>query len=93
LSATPNAVGNVITDEILKVYPVPANTKLHFCLPVKTSNVSYSITDITGKIQSKNSIENFSENQSVDVSELTRGYYILQVKFDKLTSTVPFLKN
>lgn len=82
-----------IADDLLKVYPVPADSKLHFNLPNETKNVSCTIIDLAGKIQLKQSSDIFSGNQFVDVSGLTRGYYMLQVKFDELIRTVPFLKN
>ena len=77
----------------LKVYPVPAHDKLNITLPSGAKIMSYTITDVLGKIQSKNSCEAFEGNLSIDVLALKSGYYILQLNSDNSsTLSVSFIK-
>jgi sialate O-acetylesterase len=93
IDAAPNALKKNTKSETLKVYPIPADTKLNFNLAGETNLVSYSITDITGKIRLKNNIEMFMDSQFIDVSNLSKGFYILRLKVGDEFQSVPFLKN
>ena len=88
---SPNAINKSIVEK-LDVFPVPVTEKLNVILPDNTKLISYTITDISGKIQSINNHKGFNEKLSIDVSNLSMGYYIIQLKYGDIVQTAPFIK-
>jgi len=88
----PNAIEKTV-DGKLKVFPVPVYDKLNVKLPSGAKILSYTITDLSGKIQAKRNFEAFDGNQSIDVSRLAKGYYILKLNSDNDIQSVSFIKN
>jgi hypothetical protein len=71
------------------IYPNPADDKLNF--NIKEYN-DITITDISGKtIMNLNSLS--PQNNSVDISILSKGIYFVTIKSDKQLITRKLIKN
>ena len=71
---------NELENSIVKVYPNPASSELHFDLPMENSNVKWKIQllDLNGRILLSTE-HSKSDSQVVNVSSFERGYYILAI--------------
>jgi hypothetical protein len=80
--------------ELFAVYPNPAKDKIFITFSKPFSMISYSITDISGRIL-RSKIENMnSETKSeIDLSGIKNGVYFLQVKTDNFTATKKIVIN
>lgn len=72
----------------IKIYPNPAQDVLKVDTKGKISK--YEIYDMSGKIVLKN--ESTSENNSIDVSKLSKGNYILKLTIDGKAQSKSFIK-
>ena len=61
----------------IEMYPNPTTNAVTLNVPLEVSAVSYSVTDITGKVLSTNNLE--IGQQQIDVAALTPGLYMMQV--------------
>lgn len=86
-NATANAKS--FNKELLKVYPNPSGSFLN--IPI-TNFHKIVIYDMLGKQIIPNYFSNENETQ-VDIQQLSKGNYILQISAEKQTQTVRFLKN
>ena len=93
VDAAPNTLKKNTANEVLKVYPVPAETKLYLNLPDGIQPKNYSITDIAGKVVTTTNSSFSDKNQYIDVSMYTRGFYILKLNTDSESFSIRFLKN
>jgi hypothetical protein len=79
----------------ISVYPNPVNSTAHVNYELtKTSNVSYSIYDLTGKmiLQTNVGLRSAGKNQmDISVDELKQGYYILKIESSENSGVVKFL--
>lgn len=73
----------------LTAYPNPVADKLYVKTENLNSNATMQISDLSGKIFNCNP----TNDQSIDVSELKPGMYILQVKTQQGTMYQTFIKN
>ena len=71
-----------------KIYPNPANNKVYFNT---TENVSIKIYTILGKLIVSSEITKSKNN--IDISELTKGVYLLKINADKQFITKKLIKN
>ena len=74
--------------ENIKIYPNPVNEKLNIKFLANHYNFNISIYDITGRfIKEYNNI-----NDSIDVSQLKNGVYVLYINFDNKRIIKKFIK-
>jgi len=73
-----------VNNEVFSVYPNPAVNELFI---TNSSNTSFQITDIKGS-----TILNGVANNSIDVSSLTKGVYVLNLISEQGTSTHRIVK-
>ncbi len=93
--ATPNATVDFIEGNKINVYPNPASDKLYVKLNmIKETSAEVNITDQTGKVvRILDSIEKGSNYfKQVDVSDLIKGVYFLNVKTGYGTKTQKIIK-
>jgi hypothetical protein len=90
---SPNALLKNVSNKTLKVFPVPAYSKLYYNLPEGLQPTSYSITDIAGKVVTTTNSSLSDKNQYIDVAMYSRGFYILKLNSDSESFSIMFLKN
>lgn len=78
-----------LTTDVIQVFPVPTDGKVNLILPqhVNASLVSLSLYDVRGvNILEMQSSQAFISNEikTLDLSNLDRGVYLLQIKADKV---------
>lgn len=72
----------------LKVFPNPATDKINVSFELAvSSNASYLIRDLSGRQIMSEAIR--SSNQSIDVSNLSQGMYILEVRIGDARGSIP----
>lgn len=69
------------------VYPNPAKEKLMLQLQNKITNLNYKFYDLLGKKVLENSITNPGNENSIDISSLQPGVYLLQIAAQNQTIT------
>lgn len=79
---------NDLSDQLLEVYPIPTNGELYFGKAF--NDFSVTIYDTFGKVQI-HQYQNQSTN-SIDVSSLVKGMYIMRIQSEGQSFTVRFLK-
>lgn len=73
----------------MSVYPNPASSILSFEIPFQNKNINYSVKDILG-----NEVLNGSTDMnSIDISKISSGIYLLQIEIDGLKGQQKFIKN
>lgn len=70
------------------VYPNPAKTSINVTCDINKGVIS--IFDISGKVVLQNTF--FNGNQTMDISSLTSGFYILHIKGNNTNAVVKFVK-
>ena len=89
---------HVLTDEMgthdfagsqFEIYPNPVKTELHISSDDRL--VSYKIYDASGRLIQNKKFQ--SDSQTLNVSSLEKGNYILEIKTDKGISQKKFIKN
>lgn len=80
---------NMNKNLILNVYPNPATTSIQVTYHTKEANTNINLVDVTGKIiLTKNTINQGDLNQElIDVSNVSKGIYILAITSENYTST------
>ena len=71
-----------IAKNVLSVFPNPVSGVLHINIP-SSDYKTLEILDLSGKLVLKKSIQNISGNESVDLSGLTSGVYVVSVSNNK----------
>ena len=90
ISATPLGIDDLNVSNLIKLYPNPVQNDLNVKLPqINGAEISYSIYNLSGQIISNDKLG----NESIDVSQLSPGMYILQLKTnDGKKGTKSFIK-
>ncbi len=70
-----------LTAGTVRIYPNPANNKLHISILNYSQKGEIVIYDIAGKRMLNSELS--SSTQTVDISSLTKGIYIIEIKFRK----------
>jgi subtilisin family serine protease len=78
-------------DLSIEVYPNPANSTLNLTLHGIIDETEISIFDIAGR-KTKEPFLTSIQTNCIDISSLSSGFYILQVKHRKKSSSVRFIK-
>ena len=79
-------VGDNLAD-LINIYPNPATTRINLDVPANIEILSVALYDILGKNTGATLV-----NGSIDISNLSRGVYILNVKSDQGTLTQKVIK-
>lgn len=78
-----NGVGikNVANGKLLQVYPNPANNEVTVNWPLAStgSAATINITDINGKVVESKIMNNFTGNETINVSSLHAGLYFVEI--------------
>lgn len=85
---------NIISDQIL-LFPNPTSNLLKIMLPTSfvESSFTFQITDLKGTIISeKSNIRNKQQLQTIDLSKLKQGMYVLRVTGNGTKQTIKFIK-
>ncbi len=78
-----------INDNLIQLYPVPTHNMLHLnCVTQLSGNLK--ITDLNARILINRKID--EENLVIDVSNFTKGIYILHLNTDKGNKIIKFIK-
>ena len=72
------SINTIVKDNQLEVYPVPASSFLNFSIPVKGVNSIITLTSMDGKVV-HSSTNLFGEDESIGISILPKGIYVLSV--------------
>lgn len=73
------------------LYPNPASERLTIQLPAESNKATVQLYDYTGKLALKQQIT--TENNGVDVNNLSKGIYIIKLISDKKIGSRKFIKN
>src|SRR5690554_6121034 len=71
----------------LGIYPNPVSSSFHVS-GIKSQQASYAIYDLSGRALSKGAL---SQNESINVSKLNSGMYILSIKTENGSGTAKFV--
>ena len=93
LTNTPLSTTEIQKSEEWALYPNPAKDQLNFNLPTEvTYPVFVSITDGTGRLIKQETIYSAVQSQ-INVNDLKRGMYVIQLKSDQHRFVKSFIKN
>jgi uncharacterized protein (TIGR02145 family) len=87
-------INQINQDDKIKIYPNPAKDKLFIALDNSASNLSYTLSDIRGKVLMINNFPGPAQ-QSIEIrlTELNNGIYFLRVKNDTFDRTEKIIVN
>ena len=80
-----NTVNDLYKDDEINIYPNPANDYIQIETHLEFNSII--ITDVTGKI-----VKSLKYTKQINISELTKGLYFIQLFNNKETTTHKFLK-
>ena len=80
-------VNEYSNDQNIKLYPNPAEENLFVELE-KNSKADYAIYDLIGKVEKVGQLANLKNH--IDISDLSTGMYIIQIKTEKKTTSYKF---
>ena len=83
-----------VSSASVKVYPNPAKNEVFIELPNANGAeyTNYTITDVLGKQITMGTIANNSPLQKIDVDQLSKGYYFIQLSNNVEAKTFKFIK-
>lgn len=84
------SVNTVLATDLIKLYPNPANNALYLVFKKKMTFKDISVLDLNGKVLMKD-INALSAN-SIDISSLNTGLYILQIVGNEQVYYLDFIK-
>lgn len=84
-SLSVNDIAN--TDTSIKVFPNPSNGQIKISSTQFTGKVAIKVADLLGRIVFDTIDENFSSVKSIDLSQLQKGVYILNLSNETLNQT------
>jgi hypothetical protein len=80
-----------IADKIVDIFPNPNSGKFYIQINTKFENIELTISDISGKIILKQKLN--SNSYFFDISDKSKGIYLLQIKADNFIINKKILKN
>jgi hypothetical protein len=75
--STLTGVNDIIAEELIKVFPNPANNKLHINYNTSISNYNIKVLGVSGELVLS------TKNREIDINQLPNGIYFLIVETDK----------
>jgi hypothetical protein len=75
--STVTGVNDIIAEELIKVFPNPANNKLHINYNTSISNYNIKVLGVSGELVLS------TKNREIDTNQLPNGIYFLIVETDK----------
>lgn len=88
-SVTLNNLNNSIVSQTIEVVPNPVNNVLHLTLNNVNLIKSVAISDINGRVV----LQTNAFNNNLDVSQLSKGFYIVTVETENSILSKKFIKN
>ena len=82
---TPSSVNETYSQMALEVYPNPVSDVLHIN-NIHRQEVEYAIFNVLGQM-----VTSGSTDGNINVADLTKGLYVLQIKDDKYLETTKFM--
>ncbi|MCL9807450.1 T9SS type A sorting domain-containing protein [Flavobacterium amniphilum] len=82
----------VLKDNLVKIYPNPANAILQLEIVNGLTITDYCILDQSGKELMKNEIAGDTNRKQIDVTQLSNGFYFLKIKTDDGEIIKKFIK-
>lgn len=76
----------------ISVSPNPANNFIRVHSPTNIKNCQIQIFELSGKEVFRTAVLNELNNQTIDVSKLKSGFYILNCKTEETASSIKFIK-
>jgi len=73
------------------MYPNPVSNNLTVFMPISKFN-EYTIFDISGRVYKQSVIKKNTEKLNIDLSNLSKGIYLISLKGNQLTKTFKFIK-
>jgi hypothetical protein len=86
-----SSVGMLNTEEPFKMYPNPAGNQLNVTIDLKGRSAAIRVSDLTGKTMLV--MDKAAATNSVDVSALANGQYVLSIVFGDKTYSRLFVKS
>lgn len=77
----------------IKIYPNPVKDRLYFKTDGERRSFEVSIHDVLGKLVKKEKLTTSSIRNGMDVSNLRRGVYLVQIDDGKSSHTQKMIKN
>lgn len=77
-------------EEII-LYPNPAQDKINFNLPIEISSIEVLIVNMLGQTICRKIIDR--NKPEMDISFLTKGFYLTQIKYQNKVETIKIIKN
>ncbi|MDO5971771.1 carbohydrate-binding protein [Flavivirga aquimarina] len=86
------SVSDNIKDDQISYYPNPVSNNVTVLIP--TSKFShYSIFDISGRVNKQGVITSEMQKMNIDLSNFSKGIYLISLKGNQLTKTFKLVKN
>ncbi|MAZ26093.1 MAG: hypothetical protein CL868_03315 [Cytophagaceae bacterium] len=80
-------------ETVVKIYPNPVKDRIYFQTKGENRNFAVSIHDVLGKLVKKENLTTSSIRNGMDVSNLRRGVYLVQIDDGKSSHTQKMIKN
>ncbi len=78
-------------ESVINIYPNPTKNKLNFSFPNEINEIEVNIFSLLGKNVHSSLV--YKNNPSIDISYLSKGLYMVQVKYNDTLKTIKLLKN
>ncbi len=86
-----NITNTTDLNDKISIFPNPNSGKFYIQINTKFENIELTISDISGKIILKQKLN--SNSNSIDISNNSKGLYLLQIKADNFIINKKILKN
>lgn len=90
VAVTPASISNTLKATAIQVYPNPATNSISFNVENVSKNATASIFSIDGKLVATQAINN--TKSEMNISSITKGMYVLQIKNGEQLLTSKFIK-
>jgi hypothetical protein len=76
----------------LKVFPNPTRHIINIALTDPMSDVSYSVFDQTGRLETQGFVHNLTDALQIEIADWAPGVYIIQLRSDREVGSASFIK-
>jgi hypothetical protein len=87
------AVNDFSREDLVRVYPNPANSQVNVRVNKFAGKLEVQIIDINGRIVLDQVDDNFNVEKSININNLQSGIYIVKVTGDNLNYSQKLIKN
>ncbi|MEP5600600.1 MAG: T9SS type A sorting domain-containing protein, partial [Algibacter sp.] len=75
-----------------RIYPNPVSNNLTVLMPISKFN-HYTVFDINGRVNKQGVITSDMQKLNIDLSDFSKGVYLISLKGDQLIKTFKLIKN